>query len=56
MAVKAVGGVELLIANMKRAIFTLTNAVLMIKVPQGENRPRIKGQEIEIHLRNIVIV
>jgi hypothetical protein len=56
MAEKAVGGVELLIANMKKVLFTLTKGVLMIKVPQGGNRLRIKGREIEIHLPNIVIV
>tara|TARA_B100000029_G_scaffold458418_1_gene487827 strand:+ start:1637 stop:1894 length:258 start_codon:yes stop_codon:yes gene_type:complete len=55
MAVKAVGGVEILNANTKRELFTRTKGVLMIKVQQGESRPRIKGREIEIHLPNIVI-
>ncbi len=55
-AVMAGGGVELLIAPMLKEIFLLTNEGQTIKVPQGENRPRIKGRVSEIHLRNIVIV
>lgn len=55
MAEKAVGGVEILIATMKKELFTRTKGVLMTKVQQGENRPRIKGREIEIHPPNILI-
>ena len=43
MAEKAVGGVELLIANMKKEMLSYTNAVLTIKVQQGDFRLGNKG-------------